>query len=302
MSYTIKNYSEEYLEKQYEIGNEILSQWSGAGQSSVENLKQAYSQEGFDPEMKFYAFKGDEMVGFCTSAQIPNQRGDEPKKAFIEFPLVTEGHEEAVELLFATALGTLREKGYKAVRCRAGDGWTGTKSQVEKYDFNFHSDLFKRAEFNPQTIDISTLPDAGTITQLDYEKHTDQLIELVKNEYDVTAEQAKAAVDNLINLKDQTLSHDIIVENDIIVGRMLAYYPSPDKKDAVDFTRAITIGDKEQEYRERLLKSAIEKMRKIPEITTARVYLAGNSSDQENLYESLKLEFQTPLAFYEKEL
>ena len=161
MSYTIKNYSEDYLEGQFEIGNAILSTWNGAAQSSVENLKQTYSQEGFDPEMKFYAFKGDEMVGFCTSSDIPNQSDDDPKKAFLEFPLVKKDHEDAAEQLFSTALGTLRDKGYKAVRSRAGEDWVGSSDYIDKYDYTFHSDLFRRAEFNPQTIDISTLPDAS---------------------------------------------------------------------------------------------------------------------------------------------
>ena len=226
MAYTIKNYSEDYLESQYEIGNAILSKWTGAAQSSVESLKQTYSQEGFDPEMKFYAFKEDEMVGFCTSSHISNQSEDDPKKAFLEFPLVKEGHDEAFEQLFSTALGTLRDKGYKAVRSRAGEDWIGSQSYIEKYGFTFHSELFQRAEFDPHTIDISSLPDAGHLPQLDFEKHTDQLIELIKNEYSVTEDQAKAAVDNLISLSDQTIFHDIILEEEKIVGRMQVIYPN----------------------------------------------------------------------------
>ncbi|OLS25123.1 MAG: hypothetical protein HeimC2_19950 [Candidatus Heimdallarchaeota archaeon LC_2] len=302
MAYTIKNYSEDYLESQYEIGNAILSKWTGAAQSSVESLKQTYSQEGFDPEMKFYAFKEDEMVGFCTSSHISNQSEDDPKKAFLEFPLVKEGHDEAFEQLFSTALGTLRDKGYKAVRSRAGEDWIGSQSYIEKYGFTFHSELFQRAEFDPHTIDISSLPDAGHLPQLDFEKHTDQLIELIKNEYSVTEDQAKAAVDNLISLSDQTIFHDIILEEEKIVGRMLVYYPTADQKDVVLFTRILTVGEKDQEYRDRLMKSAIDKLRKIPEIKTARIFLGGNVIDQENPYGSLKFKFEAPLSFYERKL
>ncbi|MHA2276782.1 MAG: hypothetical protein ACXAC2_13500, partial [Candidatus Kariarchaeaceae archaeon] len=299
---TIKNYSEDYLEQQYEIGNSVLSKWPGAGQTSVENLKQAYSRENFDPELKFYAFKDNEMVGFCTSAQIPNLPKGEEKKAFLEFPIVKEGYEDAAELLYSTALDTLRNKGYKAVRTRAGDDWTGTHEQVKKYGYEFHSDLFKRASFNPTEIDVSNLPQPGEISQLDFDKHTDQLIELVKNEYGVNDDQAKGAVDNLINLKDQTISHEIILDEDKIVGRLLVYRPTPDTADKVDFTRAIAVGEKSQEYRERLMRSAITKLKQNPEINRARVYLNGNIMDQEDLYSSLNLKFETPLSFYEKVL
>lgn len=302
MPYTIKNYSEDYLEQQFELGNSVLSKWTGAGQTSVDNLKQAYSAESFDPELKFYAFKGEELVGFCTTNPIPNQPEGEEKKAFLEFPIVKEGHEDVAEQLFSKAITTLQSKGFKAVRTRAGKDWIGTQELVEKYEYKYHSDLFRRATFNPKEIDVSNLPEPGDIKQLDFETHTDQLTELIKNEYTITDDQAKAAVDNLINLKDQTVHHDIILDNDTIVGRMLVYYPNPETKDTVDFTRPITIGDKGLEYRERLVRSAVTKLRSNPEITKARIYLPANAVDGKEMYGSLDLKFETPLSFYEKEI
>ena len=63
MSYIINNYSEDYLEQQYEIGNSVLSKLTGAVQTSIDDLKQIDARKDFDPEMKFYAFKVDEMIG-----------------------------------------------------------------------------------------------------------------------------------------------------------------------------------------------------------------------------------------------
>ena len=42
MTYVIKNYSEEFLEKQVEIGTAVLENWSGSNQTGVEGLKQRY--------------------------------------------------------------------------------------------------------------------------------------------------------------------------------------------------------------------------------------------------------------------
>ncbi|MCE7736742.1 MAG: hypothetical protein GPJ54_17805 [Candidatus Heimdallarchaeota archaeon] len=302
MSYTIKNYSEDYLEQQFELGNSVLNKWPGAGQTSVENLKQAYSAENFDPELKIYAFKDEELVGFCTANPIANQAEGEEKKAFLEFPIVKEGYEDAAEQLFSTALNTLRSKGFKAVRTRAGKDWTGTPELVDKHGYKFHSELFKRATFNPKEIDLNNLTESGSIEQLNFDTHTKQLTELIKNEYSITDEQAKGAVDNLINLKSQTVSHDIILDNDAIVARMLIYYPDTETKDTVDFTRPITVGDKSPEYRDRLMRSAISKLQTMPEVTTARVYLAGNVMDNDETYGSLSLKFEAPLSFYEKEI
>lgn len=302
MPYTIKNYSEDYLEQQYELGNSVLSKWPGAGQSSVDNLKQAYSGENFDPEMKFYAFNGEELVGFCTAAPVQNQPEGEEKKAFMEFPIVKEGHENAFEQLFDATINKLSSKGYKAVRARGGDDWTGTTEWVEKYGYKYHSVLFKRATFKPNEIDLSSFPEPGEISQLDFDKHTDQLIDLVKNEYGVNDDQAKAAVDNLVNLKDQTLSHEIILEDTKIIGRLLVYYPNLEDKETVVFTRAIVVGDKADELRDRLMRSAITRLQRNEEITKAQIFLNGNIIDREDLYASLNVEFEAPLSFYEKEI
>ena len=64
----------------------------------------------------------------------------------------------------------------------------------------------------------------------------------------------------------------------------------------------ITVGDKSPEYRDRLMRSAISKLQTMPEVTTARVYLAGNVMDNDETYGSLGLKFEAPLSFYEKEI
>ncbi|NHJ32845.1 MAG: hypothetical protein FK732_08280, partial [Asgard group archaeon] len=66
--YEIKSYQEEFLEAQEKVGTEATKEWQAFGQTPAAQLKQIYSQEGFDPETKLYAFKGDEMVGFLTSS------------------------------------------------------------------------------------------------------------------------------------------------------------------------------------------------------------------------------------------
>ena len=73
MTYEIRTYSEEYLEKQVEIGSSILKNWLGAAQTPYDRLKAAYSKEGFDPSSKYYAFKDGEMVARLTGAKPKNQ-------------------------------------------------------------------------------------------------------------------------------------------------------------------------------------------------------------------------------------
>ncbi|MCE7733651.1 MAG: hypothetical protein GPJ54_02155, partial [Candidatus Heimdallarchaeota archaeon] len=148
MTYVIKNYSEEYLQKQFEIGNSILSSWSGATQTSVENLKQVYSAENFDPETKLYAFKDDEMVGFITATIKPLKEGEENLRANMEFPIVLEGHEAAEDLLYSKAIEVLRSKGVKRVQSRATDLWGETKDKAKIYGYEQKEVLNSNATLN----------------------------------------------------------------------------------------------------------------------------------------------------------
>ena len=97
--YEIKSYQEAFLEAQEKVGTEATKDWRGFGQTPAAQLKQAYSREGFDPETKLYAFKGDELVAFLTSSIIP-ESDDGIKRANLEFALCLPGHEECSDLLF----------------------------------------------------------------------------------------------------------------------------------------------------------------------------------------------------------
>ena len=76
MTYKVRTFSEEFIDKQVEIGNKAYEGWIGAGQTSVNNLKNSYNSENnpnFDPETKFYVFKEDEMVGFLPANLQPKK-------------------------------------------------------------------------------------------------------------------------------------------------------------------------------------------------------------------------------------
>ena len=95
MEYELKHYSESYLEKQFEIGNYHLSTWLGGQQSPLERLREVYSQDGFDPETRFYALSQGEVVGFLPSNIAAGQT--EEKSANLEFPLIAPGHDDVEE-------------------------------------------------------------------------------------------------------------------------------------------------------------------------------------------------------------
>ncbi|MHA1217885.1 MAG: hypothetical protein ACTSSN_12380 [Candidatus Heimdallarchaeaceae archaeon] len=107
--YTIKPYNESYIEKQVEIGNLFAQKWIAYGQSSVEQVKETYSRETFDPETRLYCFKGDDMVGYI-GANIVDVEEEKIKRAQTRLAFVLPEHEGAFNLLFDQLVEVLKQK------------------------------------------------------------------------------------------------------------------------------------------------------------------------------------------------
>ena len=107
--YEIKPYDESYIEKQVEIGNYFAQKWITYGQSSVEQVKELYSRDNFDPETRLYCFKGEEMVGYI-GATIQDLEEEKIKRAQTRLAFVLPGHEEAFGLLCNKLFEVLKEK------------------------------------------------------------------------------------------------------------------------------------------------------------------------------------------------
>lgn len=110
--YVIKPYNESYIEKQVEIGNTFANRWIAYGQTQVEQLKERYSADDFDPETRLYCFKGEEMVGFI-GANIAEVEEDEKKikRAQSRLAFVLPGNEGVFDLLYNQLVEVLKKKG-----------------------------------------------------------------------------------------------------------------------------------------------------------------------------------------------
>ncbi len=107
--YKIKPYNEAFIEKQVEIGNYYAQKWITYGQSSVEQVKEVYSRDSFDPETRLYCFKGDEMVGYI-GANIQDIEEEKIKRAHSRLAFVLPGHKEAFALLCNELFDVLKKK------------------------------------------------------------------------------------------------------------------------------------------------------------------------------------------------
>ncbi|MHA2251184.1 MAG: hypothetical protein ACXAD7_12545 [Candidatus Kariarchaeaceae archaeon] len=301
MPYDIRNYKEEYLEKHVEIGTAIYKKWTGQVQSSIEQLKQSYSGENFDPTTKFYAFKGDEMVGFLT-ASIQPKEDDQTLTARMEFPVVLEGHEVAANQLLRNAYDSLKSKGVKSVLSRASKKWGETMKFASELNYEKANTISKISVFNPQDIALNT--DTSDVEQFDLERDLESTVKTFTKVFNISDE---TQIDNIRNqlktLEEQVHkihAQCIIREGDQMVARQLMYSPKSNPE-SVLLGQVIAIGEGMKEYTQKVIAKNIA-LAKEKGFSNLSFSISGALLEDEEELSDLGFKFEEDLIMYKKHL
>jgi hypothetical protein len=292
--YDIKSYQEEFLEAQEKVGTEATKDWRGFGQTPAAQLKQVYSREGFDPETKIYAFKGDEMVAFLTSSIAPESE-DGIKRANLEFALCLPGHEECSDLLFEQAIKNLKKKGVQKIQTRVGEIYKGTVEKAKKHEFNYSRDLYILME--AKISDLSIEESEVAVLEFDESRDLEQLIKIFVEKLGSSEEYAKSNFERVLKDKETFAIHMVIREDDKIVGRVLGYRNQNDPKE-FNFGSLYFEDDK---YFKPLISSAISKMKELGAEKTS-LFLHGQTLPLQEQYQSLGFSQSGKIDYYEKEI
>ncbi|MCE7733945.1 MAG: hypothetical protein GPJ54_03645 [Candidatus Heimdallarchaeota archaeon] len=238
MGYEIRTYSEEYLEKQVEIGSSILNNWLGAQQTPLESLRKAFSKEGFDPTTKFYAFQDNQIVGFLTS-------GVSDTVANMEFPIVLPEHEAAENLLIEAAYSSFKNRGITQVISRVSPRWGKTVDFANKHGYEKKDVLWISSRLYVK--DFTLNPDTNDVLNVDMNMDLDEikpiLVELremsstaVDSYFDSLKKIAERITSWVIIRKDgKIVGHDVLVQDkfDSNKARMNAIYTSGDDAELI---------------------------------------------------------------------
>lgn len=299
MTYVIKSYKEEFLEAQERIGREVTKDWKQFGQTSAEQLKQIYSQPGFDPETRHYCFKNGELIGFLTSAVLESD--EEPRKANLEFPMVLPDHEEAETLLFEKALDVLRKKGVKVVRTRVSEAWGNTVEMAQRWGYAPAEELGVGYTIGVDTTDIKGVPEFGNIEGYNHDQDFEQMVDIFVRDYNMTPEQARSNFETLEKAGDLVVAHIVIRKDGTIIGRALALRDEDDPTRA--FTGAIYVTEKQQRvlFLKKILKICKEKGIKRLDAAVFGDLLKIKDQLAEQ-FESLGFQYVTAISYYEKEI
>ncbi|MFW9922674.1 MAG: hypothetical protein ACFFDW_05205 [Candidatus Thorarchaeota archaeon] len=215
--YTIKHYQQGFEEEQAKIGTEIAKRYAAPHQTPANILKERYSQEGFDPETRLYAFKGDKMVGFLTS-RILDIEEDGIKKANLTPPQVLYEHDKiASKMLLDKALEVLKKKGVQKVISQFGARASKDEEQAKKWGFNVVATNYYVYELVFSKIDTKIPIDK--VVDFNYDKHLQGACKILASETGQTEEWAKGIFDRWQQNPDPNRGTFIIEEK----GEIKAY-------------------------------------------------------------------------------
>ncbi len=291
-NYEIKHYQEGYIENQVRIGNEASKEWQLFGQTNVERLKEVYSQANFDPETRLYCFKGDEMIGFITSAILP-EKVDDKTIGNLSPPLVLKGHEKVTELLVTKALNTLKSKGANVIRTFANDTWGKHREIAKKLGFKLIRDTAYMVGVKADELTITE----KTTDVLEYnkERDLDELIQIFIAELGMTEEQAKNNFEVIEN-SEEIIGHYVIRDEEKIVARTYIAKNSDLTELYVGYIYAL-----EEKYRHQLIAKAVEVCRE-KGIEDIRAVLFGGMVSKLEEYKNMGFKKLNASSMYEKEI
>jgi hypothetical protein len=310
MEYRITTYKEGYIDDQFAIGSSIYDKWRMGGQTRPEQLHKTYSGSDFDPELKFYAFAGDEMVAFLTTKE---KEAEDEKSAFFEFPYIKIGHERVLDQIVQHAFESLKNKGFKVLITRAGHYWGQSKQLAEEYGFVYAKDIVRAGEVHLDEYDETALDKPENLLEYDYVRDIDELADIFAKRFNVPVENMKQNLSRFKDLRigekvknpwDQelTLVSNVVgrVQNKLVARAVAMNVESYGSKNVNIISFHVEEGF---EYmKSRLLRKIIEDS-KNQEYHRLIIHTGlWGSHPEDSYFEPFGFTFHTKLAYYKKKL
>ncbi|MBK5112101.1 MAG: hypothetical protein JJE41_00625 [Candidatus Heimdallarchaeota archaeon] len=292
--YVIKHYHEGFEVDQEKVGKEVAKTFVSPHQTPAERLKEVYTQEGFDPETRLYAFKDKKMVGFLT-ARVLDEEEDGVKIANLTPPSVLAGHEEAEKLLFKKAVEILKKKGAKKVRSNFGVITKQDGDVAKKWGYKYKETGYYLYNINVDDVDTSISMD--DVEKFEYDKHQQACVKILAAEFgreeewvNNLYERMKADTTNVrkqwvIKDKDEIKAYGGIMINPIdeSLGRVIVTYAAS------------------EEY----MKKLLAKFRKVKDKKGLKKLFAGFTEEgdvKEAKYKPIKFELLGTASLFELDL
>lgn len=259
MTYTIKPYDASFLDQQVAIGSQVLKNYRGRTQASKQQLLELYAQVGFDPETKWYAFLGEDMVGFVTS-KIEN--GADETRARLIFPLYFPEYASCVPPLMEQTIATLRQKGVAQITATASKLWGDSCEIATSYAFVHARDYALTANIDVANVSIQPSASPFELTCVDGHDATvlEQLFATMARQNEPQLQRYHAQLEAI---QDRIITHLYIRSGDDILAHNLLYLSQLHQTEALCAFRFSRGNDSQQQQQliRHILAESIESCR-----------------------------------------
>ncbi|MFX0061690.1 MAG: hypothetical protein ACFFC7_05835 [Candidatus Hermodarchaeota archaeon] len=234
--YIIKSYESGFEEEQAKIGLEVSKNWAWPFHYTLEELKEIYSENNFDPETQFSCFKDGKMIGFALvilKRESPAINIVEGMIACLDIPRVLSSHEEVPDLLMERLIAVLKAKGAKCIQTRVSTMRENSIQLAEKWGFSPHKDFplgyknYYYYHLSKGKLDYPT----KDLQIFDPERDLTECIKGVSYWFKMSKERAKKWILE-VDSRGDLVSHLVIRENEKLAAYCFAY-PHPDRNDIV---------------------------------------------------------------------
>ena len=208
-----KIYDESRLDEHIELVNDVIKDWEWISwYPTKEQLKVAYSREGFTSDTRHYLYDGDKLVAFLSSA-VEEVDDNGIQHGSIHRPFVRKGYEHVEDKLLKKTLDELKARGVKIIRTNLKPGMGNLAEILERWGFGEkvimdYSVIFKIEDYaNPDY----QKPDYLIDINLDTDKEL--LIEAICSDGKRTKEEMSKRLDALIK-NNRIVAAAVIRENE----------------------------------------------------------------------------------------
>ena len=174
--YVIRNYQKGFEQDQVRIGMEAARNWIWPYAYNLEGMLKITGQPDFDPETWHYCFLDNEMVGYMFS-RITLSKENNVSSAYMDFPRMMKGHEQAAEILVENSFAILQRKGVSRVEGRVTTMCPGDIPLAEKTGFSIKDWGYKIYYSYEMSRGKLTLP-ANTAAEIDPDKDLGECAQL----------------------------------------------------------------------------------------------------------------------------
>ncbi|MBY9000043.1 MAG: hypothetical protein KGD64_03945 [Candidatus Heimdallarchaeota archaeon] len=282
-----KIYEESRLKDLGELVEGVIKEWEiDPWYPTMEQLKEAYSREGFTPDTRHFLYDGDKLVAFLSSAM--EDEVDGVQWGSIHMPFIRKGYEKAEEKLYEKAFGLLKSRGAKGVYAYSWPENGYIPELLEKWGFEKKDPFNKRAILSSSKFSDPAFEEPDYIKELNLKDDGDlsKFKEVyLKARTDVKAEDFDSTM-KTFRERDLTISCILAKKGDEVLSYGLLYKDDLPER---SYMSSIPIFNKEHGY---VLKDIVDYLAyKAFKGGHKDIYHQLIDDDKEKMYNEMGIEF-----------